>query len=55
MSHINTYSATGQSYIQNAWVSKVGTEIKWKRIEILNQPMITEYGIIQIQLCTTKI
>ena len=52
MSHIDTYSATGQNYIQNAWVSKVGTEIKWKLIKILNQPMITEYGITQTLLIT---
>ena len=42
MSHIDT----GQSYIQNAWVSEVDSKINWKPIEILNQPMITEYGIL---------
>ena len=48
MSHIDT----GQSYIHNAWVSEVNTKIKWKLIEILNQPMITEYGITQILFST---
>ena len=54
MSHIETHTAADQSYIQNAWVSKIGAKIKWKLIEILNQPMITEYGITQILLSTTK-
>ena len=48
MSHIETHTAADQRYIQNAWVSKIGAKIKWKHIEILNQPMITEYGITQI-------
>ena len=48
MSHIDTV----QSYIQNAWVSEVNTKIKWNLIEILNQPMITEYGIIQMLFST---
>ena len=45
MSHKET-AVTDQDFgfVQFAWVSKLNDSIKWKQIEILNQPMPTQFG-----------
>ena len=46
MSHKETFLENVQDFgfVQFAWVSKSNDSIKWKQVEILNQPMPTQFG-----------
>ena len=45
MSHKETLvNSQDFGFVQFAWVSKLNDGIKWKQIEILNQPMPTQFG-----------
>ena len=45
MSHKETLvNLQAFGFVQFAWVSKSNDIIKWKQIEILNQPMPTLFG-----------